>query len=118
MLALILTLIGVYGVASYSTSLRRREFAIRMAMGAERHDLIGMVLRQGLLRAAVGIGAGLLGAFVLASLLAGLVYGVSTRDPLSFGITSAALAGGALLACYLPARHSTKLDPAAVLRQE
>lgn len=118
LLALILTLIGVYGVASYSTSLRKREFAIRMALGAERHELLGMVLRQGLLRAAVGIAVGLLGAFAFTRLLAGVVYGVSVRDPLSFGIAAASLATGALLAYYLPSRRSTKLDPAAVLRQE
>jgi putative ABC transport system permease protein len=118
LLALMLTLIGVYGVASYGTSLRRREFAVRMALGAERHDLIGMVLQQGLLRATVGIGAGLLGAFALSHLLASLVYGVSVRDPVSFGMAAAVLAIGALLAYYLPARRSTKVDPAAVLREE
>lgn len=118
LLALILTLIGVYGVASYSTSLRRREFAIRMALGAERPELIEMVLRQGLFRAAVGIGAGLLGAFALAHLLASLVYGVSVRDPLSFGVAVAVLALGTLAAYYLPAWRSTKVDPATVLREE
>lgn len=89
-----------------------------MALGAERRDLIGMVLQQGLLRTAVGIGAGLLGAFALAHLLASLVYGISVRDPLSFGVAAAVLALGTLLAYYLPARRSTKVDPAAVLRQE
>jgi putative ABC transport system permease protein len=89
-----------------------------MALGAERLDLIGMVLQQGLLRAAVGIGAGLLGAFALVRLLAGLVYGVSVHDPMSFGVAASVLAVGALLAHYLPARRSTKLDPAAVLREE
>ena len=118
LLALILTLIGVYGVASYSTSLRKREFAIRMALGAGRSELIGMVLQQGLLRAAAGISAGLVGAFALAHLLVSLVYGVSVHDPLSFSVASAVLALGTLLAYYLPARRSTKVDPAAVLREE
>ncbi len=118
LIALMLTLIGVYGVASYGTSLRRREFAIRMALGAERHNLIGMVLRQGAVRALIGVCIGILGALALAKLMSGLVYGIPARDPVSLGIAATVLVAGALLAYYLPAQRSTNIDPAAVLRQE
>ena len=118
LIALVLTLIGIYGVASYGTSLRRREFAIRMALGAERHNLVSMILGQGLLRVLVGVCAGGFGAWAFAHLMAGLVYGIPVKDPVSFGIAVIVLITGALLAYYLPARRSTKVDPAQVLRQE
>jgi putative ABC transport system permease protein len=118
LLALVLTLVGVYGVESYGTSLRTREFGIRMALGAERHQLIGMILKQGLLRALLGVGAGTIGAWALARLMAGMVYGIPVRDPVSLGIAAAVVIAGALIAYYLPARRSTRIDPATVLRQE
>lgn len=118
LIALLLTLVGVYGVASYGTSLRRREFAVRMALGADRYDLIGMVLQQGMSRALIGVVAGVLGALTLARSLTSLVYGISVLDPLSFSVAAAVVLAGALLASYLPARRNTKIDPAAVLRQE
>jgi putative ABC transport system permease protein len=118
LLAFALTLVGVYGVASYGMSLRSREFGIRMGLGAQRHQLIGMILRQGLLRAMVGVGAGACGAWALARLMSSLVYGIPVRDPVSLGIAGSLLIGGALLAYYLPARRTTKIDPALILRQE
>lgn len=118
LLALALTLVGVYGVASYGASLRTREFGIRMAVGAERSQLVAMIIRQGLLRALIGITAGSFGAWALSRLMAGLVYGVSPKDPVSLTIAAAVLLTGALMAHYFPARRSTKIDPAAVLRQE
>ena len=118
LLAIVLTMIGVYGVASYGTTLRIREFGIRMALGADRRRLIGMILQQGLFRALVGVGTGSIGAWVLARFMSGLVYGIPVRDLLSLLIAGALLITGALLACYLPARRSTKIDPARVLRQE
>lgn len=117
-LALVITLIGVYGVASYGISLRTREFGIRMALGAERHQLIGMLVRQGLVKALAGVSAGAIGALALARFMSGVVYGVPVKDPISLGIAGCLLVAGALLAYYLPARRSTKIDPAKVLRQE
>lgn len=118
LLALLLTLIGVYGVASYGVSLRTREFGIRMALGAERHQLIGMVVQQGMMRALAGVTAGVIGAWMLARFMSGLVYGVPVRDPISLSIAGISLVAGALMAYYVPARRSTKIDPAQVLRFE
>jgi putative ABC transport system permease protein len=118
LLAFALTLVGVYGVASYGMSLRRREFGIRIGLGAQRHQLIGMILRQGLLRAMLGVAAGACGAWALARLMSGLVYGIPVRDPASLGIAASVLVAGALLAYYLPARRTGKIDPAVILRQE
>ncbi|MBV9223253.1 MAG: ABC transporter permease [Acidobacteriaceae bacterium] len=118
LLALVLTLVGVYGVASYGISLRIREFGIRMALGAERHQLIGMLVQQGLMRALAGVSAGAAGAWALARFMSGLVYGIPVRDPISLSIAGAPLVIGVLIAYYLPARRSTKIDPAKVLRSE
>jgi predicted permease len=118
LLALILTLVGVYGVASYGTSLRIREFGIRMAIGAERNQLIGMVVQQGLRKAVAGVAAGAVGAWALARLMSGLVYGISVKDPVSLGVAASVLIVGVLVAYYLPARRSTRIDPSAVLRRE
>ncbi len=117
-LAFVLTLVGVYGVASYGISLRTREFGIRMSLGADRGQLIGMLLRQGLKRALLGVCAGAAGAWALARLMTGLVYGVPVRDPVSLAVAAMLLIAGALLAYYVPARRNTKIDPASVLRQE
>jgi putative ABC transport system permease protein len=117
-LALTLTLIGVYGVASYATNRRAREMGIRMAVGAERGDLMAMILRQGLVSVSFGIVAGLAGAWFLARYMASMVYGVPVRDPLSLGIAAAILVIGALAAYFVPAFRITRIDPAAVLRHE
>lgn len=118
LLALLLTLVGVYGVASYGVSRRHREFGIRMSVGADRSQLIRMIVRQGLRRALMGVVLGACGAWALAHLLSGLVYGIPVKDPISLSIAAAILIAGALLAYYLPARKGTKVDPAQVLRQE
>jgi putative ABC transport system permease protein len=117
-LALSLTLVGVYGVASYGVSLRTREFGIRMAVGAERQQIVGMILQQGLLRAISGVAAGAISAWALARLMSGLVYGVPVRDPISVLSAGIVLIAGALMAYYVPARRSTKIDPAVVLRHD
>lgn len=117
-LAVTLTLIGVYGVASYSTNRRAREMGIRMAVGAEPGALVAMILRQGLLSVALGILAGLAGAWMLAQFIASMVYGVPARDPVSLAAASAVLALGALTAYFVPARRITRIDPAAILRHE
>ena len=108
----------MYGVASYGLSLRTREFGIRMALGAERYQLIGMAVQQGFVRALAGVAAGTAGAWMLARFMSGLVYGIPVRDPISLSIAGICLIAGALMAYYLPARRSTKIDPARVLRQE
>jgi putative ABC transport system permease protein len=116
--ALLLSLVGVYGVASYAISLRTREFGIRLALGAERQQLIWMLVREGLLQAVVGVAAGLTGALLLARFMSSLVFGISTTDPISFIVAVVVLVVGTIAACYLPARRNTKLDPARVLRAE
>ncbi|MBV9303751.1 MAG: ABC transporter permease [Acidobacteriaceae bacterium] len=117
-LALVLTLVGVYGVASYGISLRTREFGIRVALGAERYQLIGMVMRQGFMTALAGIIVGAFGSWTLARLMSGLVYGISVKDPVSLSLAGSVLIAGALMAYYVPVRRSTRIDPAVVLRQE
>jgi putative ABC transport system permease protein len=118
LLAFLLTLVGVYGVASYGVSLRTREFGIRVSLGADRGQLILMILRQGFLRALAGACLGAIGAWALARLMSGLVYGIPVKDPASLLIARALLIAGALAAHYVPAQRHTRIDPAVVLRQE
>jgi len=117
-LALILAVTGLYGVISYTVSRRTREVGIRMAMGARRSDISGMVLRDGVRFVAVGLGLGLALAFVLTRLLGGWLYGISVTDPVTFVAIPLLLAGVALLASWLPARRAAKQDPMRALRYE
>jgi putative ABC transport system permease protein len=116
--AMLLTAVGVYGVLSYNVSTRTREIGIRMALGSTRGDVQRMVLRQGMLQIVVGLAAGLALAFALTRLLQGMLYGVSTADPLTFVSVVALVTVVALIACYVPARRATKVDPMIALRQE
>ncbi len=118
MLAVLETFIGVYGVASYSVSRRTREMGIRMALGAERSSLILMILRQGSTAVLIGMGAGLCGAWVLARFMTSMVYDIQVHDPVSAILAISILFSGALLAYFLPARRTTAIDPASVLRVE
>jgi ABC-type antimicrobial peptide transport system permease subunit len=118
LLAFALTLVGVYGVASYGISLRSREFGIRIGLGAQHHQLIGMILRQGLSPSLLGASLGAAGAWALARLMSGVVYGLPARDPVSLAIAASILVAGTLGAYYLPARRTAKIDPAVILRQE
>ena len=117
-LALVLAAVGIYGVMSYSIALRTREIGIRMALGAKESDVLGMVLRQGLKLASLGIAIGLIGAFAISRVMTSLLYGVSSTDPITYITVSLILAGVALVACFVPARRATKVDPMIALRYE
>lgn len=117
-IAVVLSAVGVYGVISYSVSQRRHEIGIRMALGAMPGDVVGMVVGQGLLLAGVGLLVGLGGALAASRALSGLLYGISPSDPLTFVAVSLVLAVVTLLACYLPARRATRVDPVLALRAE
>jgi predicted permease len=117
-MALALGLIGIYGVISYTVSQRKREIGIRLALGAQGQDVVGMVLRQGARLALVGVCIGLVAAFGLARLMTSLLFGVTAHDPLTFGAVAALLIAVALFACYIPARRAMKVDPIVALRYE
>jgi putative ABC transport system permease protein len=117
-LALALAGIGIYGVISYSVSKRAHDIGIRMALGARRGSVLGLVMKQGLRLALIGTALGLIGALVLTRFLSSFLYGVKPTDPLTFIAVSALLTAVALSATYLPARRATKVDPMVALRYE
>ena len=117
-LALLLSAIGIYGVISFAAGQRRGEIGVRMALGAQRADILRLIVGQGGRLAAAGIAAGVLGSLALTRTLSGLLFGVSALDPLTFAGMAVLLAAVALGACYLPARAAARLDPITVLRAE
>lgn len=116
--ALLLALTGIYGVMSLNVANRRSEFGIRLALGAQTSNVLKLILGQGLKLAIVGVALGLLAAIAFTRLLQGLLFGISASDPLTFGVIAVLLVGVALLACWLPARRATKVDPLEALKSE
>jgi putative ABC transport system permease protein len=116
--ALLLALLGIYGVTAFSVAQRTREIGVRVALGAQRTHVLALVVRQGLVLAGIGITVGSLAAFGATRLIGNLLYGVPPTDPVAFGTAAAVLAFAALAASWVPARRAARVDPIIALRSE
>jgi putative ABC transport system permease protein len=116
--ALILAMVGIYGMTSYFGSQQTHEIGIRMALGAQREDVLRLVVRQGMILALIGVAIGVLLALVVRRVISSFLYGVTATDPGTFAAVSLLLVGVALLACYVPALRAMKVDPIVALRCE
>jgi putative ABC transport system permease protein len=117
-LALVLALVGVYGIVSYFVVQRMHEIGVRIALGAQRRDVLQLVLRHGMSLILLGVACGLAGSYALARLLTTLLFGVGAVDPVTFAAMALLMSAVAVLAAYIPARRATRVDPIAVLRFE
>jgi putative ABC transport system permease protein len=116
--ALLIAVIGIYGVLSYSVSQRTREIGVRMAIGVREGNVLQLILRQGMTVALVGIAIGLAGAFAFSRVMESLVFGIQVRDPVTYLSAAGLLAIAAAAACYIPARRASRLDPIVALRED
>jgi ABC-type antimicrobial peptide transport system permease subunit len=117
-MALLLGIVGIYGVISYSVSQRTREIGIRMALGAERQSITAMFVRNGLWLTGIGIACGLVAAFATMRLMSSLLFNVSPVDPVTYATITAGVLATALLACYLPSRRAATVEPVHALRMD
>jgi ABC-type antimicrobial peptide transport system permease subunit len=117
-MALLLGVVGIYGVISYSVTQRTREIGIRMALGAQRQTIVGMFVRDGLVLAGIGIACGLAAAFAAMRLMGSLLFGVSSYDPVTYAAITVGVFATAWLACWLPSRRAATVDPMDALRAE
>jgi putative ABC transport system permease protein len=118
MLALTLAAIGIYGVVAFSVSRRHQELGVRVALGADRGDILRMFLRQSVSLIAIGTSLGLVGALIVSRALGGVLYGVRPQDPSTYALVLATMVFTALLASYIPARRAAKTDPSVTLRYQ
>lgn len=118
LLAIVLAATGLYGVMSYSVARRTQEIGVRMALGARPLDVLKLVLRQGMILTLIGVVVGLAGALALTRVMSSLLFGVTERDPITFGVVAALLIAVAFIACFVPARRATRVDPLLTLRCE